>query len=125
MITALGTIGEDKLTWDYVRDRLIHEHGKMQGGSASAVGIDPNHDALLTKRDNEAKKTFSQKRIKCFYCKKMGHYAKDCFKKKKDRNSSDQESANISEIEKDAAKSSEIALGACSDNWKRFDWCID
>ena len=29
LITALETIAEDKLTWDYVRDRLIHEYDKM------------------------------------------------------------------------------------------------
>eukprot|EP00794_Sanderia_malayensis_P007838 gene7838-biopygen6374 len=125
LITALETVGEDKLTWDYVRDRLIHEYEKMQGGNASAVGSDPSHDALLMKRDNEVKKKFNQKRVKCFYCKKMGHYAKDCFKKKKDRNSSDQESANISEIEKDAGGNSAFALAASTENSEEFDWCID
>ena len=27
LITALETIAEEKLTWDYVRDRLLHESG--------------------------------------------------------------------------------------------------
>eukprot|EP00794_Sanderia_malayensis_P016396 gene16396-biopygen12085 len=67
LITALETIGEDKLTWDYVRDRLIHEYDKMQGRNASAVGSDPSHDALLMKRDNKVKKKFNQKRVKCLY----------------------------------------------------------
>ena len=31
LITALETIVEDNLTWDYVRDRLIHEAEKMKG----------------------------------------------------------------------------------------------
>ena len=30
LITALETIAEEKLTWDYVRDRLLHEYEKMQ-----------------------------------------------------------------------------------------------
>ena len=29
LITALETIGEEKLIWNYVRNRLIHEHDKM------------------------------------------------------------------------------------------------
>ena len=37
LITALETIAEEKLTWNYVRDRLINEFDKFQGGSAQAV----------------------------------------------------------------------------------------
>ena len=29
LITALETIAEEKLAWDYVRDRLLHEYKKM------------------------------------------------------------------------------------------------
>ena len=29
LITGLETIGESMLTWDYVRDRLIHEANKL------------------------------------------------------------------------------------------------
>ena len=29
LITALETIAEEKLTWDYARDRLLHEYEKM------------------------------------------------------------------------------------------------
>ena len=31
-ITALATITEDKLTFNYVRDRLIHQHDKLKSG---------------------------------------------------------------------------------------------
>ena len=29
LVTALETIAEERLTWEYVRDRLVHENQKM------------------------------------------------------------------------------------------------
>ena len=37
LITALETTAEDKLTWDYVRDRLIYEADKIKNGNAGTV----------------------------------------------------------------------------------------
>ena len=76
LITALETIAEDKLTWDYVRDRLLHEHDKMQSGSAGAVKDDACQDALFSKRSQEQTKPSRTKNFKCFYCKKKGHFKK-------------------------------------------------
>ena len=98
LITALETIAEDKLTWDYVRDRLIHEHDKMQSESAGAVKDDACQDALFSKRSQKQTKPSNTKNFKCFYYKKKRHFAKDCYKKKADakktQNQSTQESAN-------------------------------
>ena len=79
LITALKTIAEDKLTFSCVRDRLIHEHDKWKNGKAGDFLVKPsssNQDALFTKG---SKKSADTKKIKCFYCKKKGHMAKDCF----------------------------------------------
>lgn len=45
LITALETTAEERLTWNYVRDRLVHEDEKMHGGSAECK----TNAALLSK----------------------------------------------------------------------------
>ena len=84
LITALETIAEEKLTWDYVRDRLLHEYEKMQGGSATKIGSDISQDALLSLKTTEQRNPGDIKKFKCHYCKRRGHFARDCFKKKAD-----------------------------------------
>ena len=76
LITAMETIAEEKRTWSYVRDRLIHEFDKMKNGNTGdkAKG-DSSHDAFISKPPDK-------KKIKCFYCKKKGHIAKDCSRRK-------------------------------------------
>ena len=56
LITALETIAEEKLTWDYVRDRLIHEADKLKDVSAGTVKTDNCQDALFVKRKSDQKK---------------------------------------------------------------------
>ena len=46
LITALETIAEEKLTWDYVRDRLIHEAEKIKL-TAGTEKTNACQDALL------------------------------------------------------------------------------
>ena len=84
LITALETIAEEKLSWDYVRDRLLHEYEKMHSGNAMSVGNDASQDALFSRKMPEQKKPIDVKKFKCHYCKKKGHFAKDCFKRKSD-----------------------------------------
>ena len=130
LITALETIAEDKLTWDYVRDRLIHEHDKMQSGSAGAVKDDACQDALFSKQSQEQTKPSSTKNFKCFYCKKKGHFVKDCYKKKADakkmQSQSNQESANrVESTQESDDDSPEIALSAGGLSSTENDWWID
>ena len=85
LITALETIAEEKLTWDYVRDRLLHEFDKMQRGrrgSTEKVGSDISQDALFSRNAIEQRKPGDMKKFKCHYCKRKGHFATDCFKRK-------------------------------------------
>ena len=51
LITALETIAKDNLTWDYVRDRLIHEAEKNKSASSK----DRVKDGLLTKKQKRFK----------------------------------------------------------------------
>ena len=48
LITALETIST--LTWDYVRDRLIHESDKLQKSNGNEM-----NDALITKNQTAIK----------------------------------------------------------------------
>ena len=84
LITALETIAEEKLTWNYVRDRLINEHDKLHVGETKVEKGESSQEALISKRIPEQKK-HDIKNFKCHYCKKKGHFAKYCFKKKADQ----------------------------------------
>ena len=105
LITALETIADDNLTWDYVRDRLIHESEKKYGETK------PCPDALLSK--------IEKKTLKCHYCKKAGHFARECLKKKKDlmekEESEDEANIAIGDIYPEVAlKSSSYVM---DENW--------
>ena len=50
-ITGLETIAEDKLTWNYVPDRLIHEFYKIQNGKVGRES--PTQEALIRSRGQE------------------------------------------------------------------------
>ena len=72
LIIALETIAESTLT--YVRDRLIHEADKLQKSNGNEI-----NDALFTNNRTER-----SNKVKFHYCKKNGHIARDCYKKKHD-----------------------------------------
>ena len=80
LITALETIAEERLTWEYVHERLVHEHQKMYSGSAEGK----TNEALFTKGISYKGNRTTKKGV-CYYCQKEGHYAKNCFKKKSDQ----------------------------------------
>ena len=85
LITPLETIAEDKLTWDYVRYRLIYEADKIKNGNAATVvkTTDTNHDVLFTtNKKPDQKKPADKKSFKCHFCHKTGHFTRDCYKKK-------------------------------------------
>ena len=102
LITALETIADEKLTRNYVQDRLIHEFDKMKNGNAGdkAEG-DSSHDALISKQTSTTNyKPPDNKKIKCFYCQKKGHIAKTCFKKKADSNKQKETEEKSSKVTK-------------------------
>eukprot|EP00794_Sanderia_malayensis_P014955 gene14955-biopygen12465 len=145
LITALETIAEDKLTWDYVRDRLIHEfeklHGEEQCGSGTTNVPDMKNkiedNALFIKRGTDKGNPSNGRTFLCHYCKKPGHFARNCYKKKSDlKGKSGHASANIATtIEESKSKSlsseieipqaEEIALTAGDVPTGKDNWWID
>ena len=123
LITALETIAEEKLTWNYVRDRLIHEFDKIQNGKGERDNP-ATQEALISSRGTELKKTHDLKKIKCHYCKRKGHFARDCFKRKADqRRPSNAEFAN--KAEGVSMKYPAVALASGGASMKSDEWWID
>ncbi len=57
LITALETIVEERLSWDYVRDRVIYEYEKLNnGGDSGTKKVVKIEDALLTHRAQNQRK---------------------------------------------------------------------
>ena len=104
LVTALETLREDNLTWNYVRDRVISEYerrkgdapskkdsealvvegGRKQGGGAGG-GKFGNRNKPQNKQNNgqqqqnnNNKKTFGGT---CHFCHEKGHMQRDCEKK--------------------------------------------
>ena len=107
LITALETIAEDNLTWDYVRD-IIHESEKKKPEAEYSA------DAFFTSNPPNNKKSG-----KCHCCKKPGHFARDCFKKKNDQKN---ESANLVNGDHNA---DELALKSSVTDINGDEWWID
>eukprot|EP00794_Sanderia_malayensis_P011639 gene11639-biopygen9313 len=96
LITALETIAEDRLSWVYVRDRVLHKYEKLHQNAANEGAATKNDDALLV----ISKKKSDGQRKKCFYCQKEGHFARNCFKKKADMKAKQRaESTNCADTE--------------------------
>ena len=72
------------------------------------------NDALFTTRNDK-------KDLKCQYCKRTGHFARDCFKKKNDLKK--KTSANVAKSDHKTA-TDEIALKSLNEN-EEGDWWID
>ena len=88
LITTLETLPEEKLTWDYVRDRVITEFERKNEQKSKSKGPE---DALFTKGGYRKNSNFSNrtmnrnegkdekdKKFPCHYCQETGHYIKDC-----------------------------------------------
>eukprot|EP00795_Rhopilema_esculentum_P001876 gene1876-16375_t len=115
---ALETIAEEKLTWDYVRDRLLHEYKKMHTGNAIASGSDVNQDALISCETTDQKKPFDKRKFK----ETKVHFVKDCFKRKVDeRKPRNQEAADKIETIDDAKDGKQEIAFAVDRNISQFN----
>ena len=87
LITALETLDETKLTWNYVRDRLITEFDRRKSKKSEkddALIVDGDYRKRNRKfqhKGSENKNQQQQTKFKCHYCHKKGHFIKDCKEK--------------------------------------------
>ena len=72
LLTTLETLKEERLTWDYVRDRLITEFERQK----SSDGVSDLSDSL-----NDALFVGGARKMECYYCHQKGHKQQDCPKK--------------------------------------------
>ena len=86
LLTTLETLEEEKLTWDYVRDRLLTEFERRKGDQKKP--IDP-HGALFVGGGHggdqrQSSGNGNKKEFRCHYCDEKGHIQRNCEKKKAD-----------------------------------------
>ena len=145
LITTLETLPEEKLTWDYVRDRVITEFERKNEQKSKSKGPE---DALFTKGGYRKNSNFSNrnmnrnegkdekdKKFPCHYCQETGHYIKDCPKKKKDlenKENEDQDAnfcnggcSNKEESENDFCPEFVLALHVEECEEKEKQWLLD
>ena len=92
LITTLETLNEDKLTWDYVRDRLISEYERRKESSKQSKEVNnalfagSNNNDLRSKNKDGPRpnNNHNKKPFKCHYCNEVGHFIRDCPKKMED-----------------------------------------
>lgn len=122
LITALEMVADGHLTWDYVRDRVRHENEKL---SKTANGNSNN--ALFSRKNgqNDDDKKSNKSDKKCYYCKKPGHFARYCYKKKADLNKNEQHTGNFVCSDPRKAEKPEIALKPTNPVPRDTEWWID
>ena len=108
LLTTLETLEEQKLTWEYVRDRLISEFERRKVNTIEKKkGIE---DALFVGGNSNTQRQSYKCKAKCHYCHEVGHIQRDCEKKKREK-------------EKEASDEKNENASFCSASTKFVDFC--
>ena len=81
LITALETLKQEELTWNYVRDRFICEYERRKGDKDAKKSDDAlfsGGDKKDFKNRNKSNNKDGKKQFKCHFCHQKGHFIKDC-----------------------------------------------
>ena len=81
LVTTLETLKEEKLTWVYVRDRLITEYERKRVVKDELEETQKHgevHGALFAGAKS------NKPEFRCHYCNKQGHFIKNCYERKRD-----------------------------------------
>lgn len=91
LITALDSVNPEMQTIQALQERLIKEETRLSNeDDMSALATTSNKK----KQENPGKQRPETKKkvVECFYCKKKGHFARNCRKKKRDKQDSSETS---------------------------------
>ncbi len=97
LITTIETLSEEKLSWEYVTDRLLHEferrkesRGKKSStDSALFAGNLPPWKKNQQKKGGKGYSEQGKTDKKCFHCHEKGHIKRDCPKLKEEKDTED------------------------------------
>src|SRR4029078_5287093 len=107
-ITALESVSESELTYDYVVAKLMnYDLRKKESGAPSS-----NESALVMQQKSDVSK------LTCFYCKESGHFKRDCPKLNAKNKKQHSERANN-------VKDNDEMVVMCSDHTDEQCWYID
>lgn len=90
--TAWDSVSEDSQSLENLLERLIKEEKRLEGDdgvtralAALSVGGKQKQVTVNTNKDGGKSRDKNKADAECFYCKKKGHYARECHKKKRDK----------------------------------------
>lgn len=75
VISALQTMTDERLTWEAASARLLQEY-------STRIGVKPGSAELSAHASSELRALKSMARVRCYGCKRFGHYKRDCPNKK-------------------------------------------
>ena len=97
LLTTLETLDEERLTWQYVRDRLLTEFERRKSEYRTPLQPRQFQDALLCDvKNGGVKEEFGDHHLRtdnssgyrtnrrCHYCNEIGHLQRDCLRRKQD-----------------------------------------